>query len=73
MQMMLDDLLAKRHVYENANMYESVATLETSIILSKHLIEIEKDDLMDAYVNGYTNWDSKQSAEEFYKENYENK
>jgi hypothetical protein len=73
MQMMLDDLISKRNVYENAKMYESVATLETSIILAKHLISIEKDDIMDAYVNGYINWDSEQSAEEFYEENYENK
>jgi hypothetical protein len=43
MQMMLDDLLAKRDVYENAKMYECVATLETSIEIAQFLHEKEKE------------------------------
>jgi hypothetical protein len=43
MQMMLDDLLAKRDVYENAKMYECVATLETSIEIAEYLLEKEKE------------------------------
>jgi hypothetical protein len=43
MQMMLDDLLAKRDVYENAKMYECVATLETSIEIAQFLLEKEKE------------------------------
>ena len=39
MKLMLDDLLAKREVYENAKMYECVATLETSIEIAKYLLE----------------------------------
>jgi hypothetical protein len=40
---MLDDLLAKRDVYENAKMYECVATLETSIEIAQFLLEKEKE------------------------------
>ena len=45
MQIMLDDLLAKRDVYENAKMYECVATLETSIEIAQFLLEKEKEQI----------------------------
>jgi hypothetical protein len=54
MQIMLDDLLAKREVYENAKMYECVATLETSIEIAEYLIEKEKEQIADAFRNGST-------------------
>jgi len=47
--MMLDDLISKREVYENAKMYQCVATLETSIEIAKHLIEKEKEQITKAY------------------------
>jgi hypothetical protein len=43
MQTMLDDLLSKRDVYQNAKMYECVATLETSIEIAEYLLEKEKE------------------------------
>ena len=52
MQMMLDDLLAKRDVYENAKMYQCVATLETSIEIAKHLLEKEKEQIVNAFEQG---------------------
>ena len=52
MQRMLDDLLVKREVYENAKMYECVATLETSIEIAKFLLEKEKEQIKDAYHKG---------------------
>jgi hypothetical protein len=52
MQMMLDDLISKREVYENAKMYQCVATLETSIEITKHLLEKEKEQIIDAYNQG---------------------
>jgi hypothetical protein len=48
MQRMLDNLLAKRDVYENAKMYECVATLETSIEVAQFLIELEKEQIIAA-------------------------
>ena len=54
MQRMLDDLLAKRDVYENAKMYECVATLETSIEIAQFLLEKEKEQIADAFRNGST-------------------
>jgi hypothetical protein len=46
---MLDDLISKREVYENAKMYQCVATLETSIEIAKHLIEKEKEQIEIAF------------------------
>ena len=54
MQIMLDDLLSKREVYLNAKMYESVASLETSINIAEALIEKEKEQIADAFRNGST-------------------
>ena len=54
MQMMLDDLLEKRDVYENAKMYECVAALETSIEIAEYLLEKEKEQMFefaDRYVD----------------------
>ena len=50
MQRMLDDLLAKRNVYENAKMYQCVATLETSIEIANHLLEKEKEQILNFYM-----------------------
>jgi hypothetical protein len=52
MQMMLNDLISKREVYENASMHESVATLETSIELAEYLLKLEKEQIMNAYSDG---------------------
>ncbi len=49
MQLMLDDLLSKREVYENAKMYECVATLTTSIEIAEYLLEKEKEQIVEAY------------------------
>ena len=57
MQRMLDDLLAKRVVYENAKMYECVATLETSIEIAKFLLEKEKEQIINAHINGQSEFD----------------
>jgi hypothetical protein len=47
MQMMLNDLISKREVYENASMHHSVATLETSIELAEYLLKKEKEQFLD--------------------------
>ena len=79
MQRMLDDLLAKREVYENAKMYECVATLETSIEIARFLLEKEKEQIIDAYKQGcgyeyeYIDDEStsyKEEAEEYYNQTY---
>jgi len=85
MQMMLDDLISKREVYENAKMYQCVATLETSIELAEYLLEKEKEQIMDAYCDGAkggangtkgqheNGWVSVYSREKYYKQKYKNK
>ena len=67
MQRMLDDLLAKRVVYENAKMYECVATLETSIEIAQFLLEKEKEQIKTAFESG---WDWNFSSEKYYNETY---
>jgi hypothetical protein len=69
MQMMLDDLIYKREVYENAKMYQCVATLETSIEIAKHLIEKEKEQIMNAYNNGQQ-IPPFEYAEQYYNQTY---
>jgi hypothetical protein len=73
MQMMLDDLISKREVYENASMYHSVATLETSIELAEYLLEKEKEQIINAakscnYIGGATDIE----AEEYFNKTYKN-
>ena len=72
MQMMLDDLLAKRDVYENAKMYECVATLETSIEIAQFLLEKEKEQIKRAFEFGiadaYNFIDD--DAEQYYNQTY---
>jgi hypothetical protein len=68
MQMMLDDLLAKREVYENAKMYQCVATLETSIEIAKHLLKKEKEQICNAYTDGLEG--PYIGAEQYYNQKY---
>jgi len=71
MQMMLDDLIYKREVYENAKMYQCVATLETSIEIAKHLIEKEKEQIMNAYWEGGQDVPTHNSTvEQYYAQTY---
>ena len=69
MQIMLDDLLAKREVYENAKMYECVATLETSIEIAEYLIEKEKEQIINAF-NGGRQSENDNKAIDHYNFNY---
>jgi hypothetical protein len=71
MQMMLNDLISKREVYENASMHHSVATIETSIELAEYLLEKEKEQIINAakscnYIGGATDIE----AEEYFNKTY---
>jgi hypothetical protein len=73
MQMMLNDLISKKEVYENASMHQSVATLETSIELAEYLLEKEKEQIINAakscnYIGGATDIE----AEEYFNKTYKN-
>ena len=75
MQRMLDDLLAKREVYENAKMYECVATLETSIEIAEFLLEKEKEQIQVSFLDGQETPINHPnlphySKEEYYNDNY---
>ena len=74
MQMMLNDLISKREAYENAKMYQCVATLETSIELAEYLLEKEKEQLMIAYNDGNFNAGLKvwETSSEYYNKKYQN-
>ena len=73
MQMMLNDLISKREVYENASMHHSVATLETSIELAEYLLEKEKEQIKNAYNDGYFGDAYKHKDwEEYYNQTYKN-
>jgi hypothetical protein len=76
MQMMLDDLISKREVYENATLYQCVATLETSIEIAKHLIEKEKEQIEQTFDNGvyharyFREGEEQLDGEEYYNQTY---
>jgi hypothetical protein len=79
MQMMLNDLISKRETYENASMYHSVATLETSIELAEYLLEKEKEQIMKANLDGYKEGCTYHSfdhspitSEQYYNQTYKN-
>jgi hypothetical protein len=73
MQMMLDDLISKREVYENASMYQCVATLETSIEIAKHLLEKEKEQIEEAFrKGGYFQAFGGSNVDTYYTETYKN-
>jgi len=74
---MYNHLLYKRDVYQKAEMYESVATLETSIELAEILLEIEKEQMIKSYVKGHDNKDFScydadpySDAKQYYNETY---
>jgi len=69
-QIMLNDLLAKRDVYQNAKMNECVATLETSIEIAEYLLEKEKEQIIEAYMDGNRIKDEFYNPEEYYNEIY---
>jgi hypothetical protein len=68
MQIMLDDLKAKRSVYENAGMKESVISIESSILLAEELLKLEKEHIIDALLFGDVL--SPNTAETYYKQTY---
>jgi hypothetical protein len=68
MQIMLDDLKAKRSVYENAGMKESVISIESSILLAEELLKLEKEHIIDALLFGDVL--SPNTAKNYYNETY---
>lgn len=40
------------------------------LTLSEYLIEVEKQIILDTYIQGYSNWDSEMRAEEYYNKTY---
>ena len=40
------------------------------LTLAEYLIEVEKDIIIHSYTQGYSNWDSEMTSEEYYNKNY---
>jgi hypothetical protein len=76
MQMMLNDLISKRETYENASMYHSVTTLETSIELAEYLLEKEKEQIIKSHIDGFDHivaeFKKQEYAEEYFNKTYKN-
>ena len=73
MQMMLNDLISKRETYENAKMYQCVATLETSIELAEYLLEKEKEQIEQAFrKGGHFQAFGGSNVDTYYTETYKN-
>ena len=52
MQIMLYDLKDKQLVYENSGMHDSATALVTSIELAEQLIQMEKEQIINAHEQG---------------------
>lgn len=75
MQIILNDLKLKYKIYEDANLYNSASALETSIYLASKLLEIEKQQIVDAYCEGDFNGmiNKEKPSEQYYNETFKNK
>jgi hypothetical protein len=40
------------------------------LTLAEYLIEVEKDIIIHSYTQGYSNWDSEMTSEEYYNKTY---
>jgi hypothetical protein len=40
------------------------------LTLAEYLIEVEKDIIIHSYTQGYSNWGSEMTSEEYYNKNY---
>jgi hypothetical protein len=50
--------------------FNTVITKEYLLILIEQAKEIEKEQIMEAWFDGTTNWDSESSSEQYYNETF---
>lgn len=71
MQEMYSDLIQKHIVYTNSGMISEANSLESSIELAEHLIDKEKQQIINAAYNGADSEHSSfDNAEQYYFETY---
>ena len=70
MQIMLSELKLKQSIYEASGMYESATALVTSIEAAKELIAMEKEQMIDMWMDGNTTFIFNGTAEQYYSETY---
>ena len=70
MQLMLEDLELRYKVLSNAEMLQACGAIEGTIDYAKSLIIKEKEQIIDAYTEGYTYWDSEMTSKEYYNQTY---
>ena len=71
MQLMLEDLELRYKVLSDAQMLQACAAIEGTIEYVKSLILKEKEQIMNAFLEGKINH-SKDWAEEYYNQTYNN-
>ena len=72
MQLMLDDLELRYKVLSDAQMLQACAAIEGTIEYAKSLIIKEKEQIMNAHTEGYSNYDSEMTSIEYYNQAYNN-
>ena len=71
MQLMLDDLELRYKVLSDAQMIQACGAIEGTIEYAKSLILKEKEQIMNAFLEGKINH-SKDWAEDYYNQTYNN-
>ena len=72
MQLMLDDLELRYKVLSDAQMIQACGAIEGTIEYAKSLIIKEKEQIMNAHTEGYSNYDSEMTSIEYYNQAYNN-
>ena len=72
MQLMLDDLELRYKVLSDAQMIQACGAIEGTIEYAKSLIIKEKEQIMNAHTEGYSNYDSEMTSKEYYNQTYNN-
>ena len=62
MQELIEEM---EYCYKDHNIF-----LKSTIEKAKKLLEKEKEQIIDAYTEGYTNWDSEMTSVEYYNQTY---
>ena len=70
MQELIRQLELNQESYLNAGMYVNAQCNMTAIRIANELILMEKEQIIDAVLDGCSNWGTNSSAEQYYNETY---
>jgi len=70
MQLMLEDLELRYKVLSDAQMIQGCAAIDGTIEYAKSLVIKEKEQIIDAFIQGGEQWNSEDASIEYYNQTY---